>query len=502
MKPRQGIFISVVFLLFLLITLYFGYLSDDAFISFRYAKNFVEGNGLVYNSGEKVEGYSNFLWVLICSIPILLNLDPLIFARIISLASVFGFFFLLYYISKKIFDSKSYYYLISIALFAFSPGVIAWSYSGLETLFFTFLVTMGIAFVLFFIKDKSIHLISLSFLCFLLAALTRADGIIFGAVTAVFLFFAFRKDNRIFKKIIFTAAIFFVMYGIYFLWRYDYYGFLFPNTFYAKVDANHHAFIRGGYYIFKFLRESLANGFLFIFIFYYIYKNYKNIVCLYLNSILLFYTAYIVFIGGDGLGIQRFFVPVMPVIFLLVQAGLENIISDFNVKKVFSYALIFFILFSSLIVTADLRRQPMQILAATKEEFKNYIKVGEWLKNNSSKDEVLAVFPAGIIPYISGLKTIDRYGLNDVIIAHTEISDMGTFTAGHEKANDEYVFSRKPDYVMNTPPTIEKLNWADTSFYGVPYKFYSVPIGKGTCFTNYGKFMSGDLYFNFYKLQR
>ena len=40
------------------------FLLDDAFISFRYARNLLEGNGLVWNPGERVEGYSNFLWVL------------------------------------------------------------------------------------------------------------------------------------------------------------------------------------------------------------------------------------------------------------------------------------------------------------------------------------------------------------------------------------------------------------------------------------------------------
>ncbi len=40
------------------------FLTDDAFISFRYARNLLEGHGLVFNPGEYVEGYSNFLWVL------------------------------------------------------------------------------------------------------------------------------------------------------------------------------------------------------------------------------------------------------------------------------------------------------------------------------------------------------------------------------------------------------------------------------------------------------
>src|SRR4051812_8768436 len=38
---------------------------DDAYISFRYARNFAHGDGLVYNLGERVEGYTNFLWTVI-----------------------------------------------------------------------------------------------------------------------------------------------------------------------------------------------------------------------------------------------------------------------------------------------------------------------------------------------------------------------------------------------------------------------------------------------------
>ena len=40
------------------------FLTDDAFISFRYVRNLLEGHGLVFNPGERVEGYSNFLWTL------------------------------------------------------------------------------------------------------------------------------------------------------------------------------------------------------------------------------------------------------------------------------------------------------------------------------------------------------------------------------------------------------------------------------------------------------
>src|SRR5689334_19781398 len=42
-----------------------GNISDDAMTSMQYAKNLALGNGLVFNVGERVEGYTNFLWVLV-----------------------------------------------------------------------------------------------------------------------------------------------------------------------------------------------------------------------------------------------------------------------------------------------------------------------------------------------------------------------------------------------------------------------------------------------------
>jgi len=61
----------VYLILFLLVVYGFVFLAafepplEDAFISFRCAQNLIEGRGLVYNPGERVEAYSNLLWVLL-----------------------------------------------------------------------------------------------------------------------------------------------------------------------------------------------------------------------------------------------------------------------------------------------------------------------------------------------------------------------------------------------------------------------------------------------------
>ena len=60
-----------------------GHTVDDAYISFRYARNFARGWGLVYNAGERIEGYTNFLWTVLIGIAIRLGLEPIVTAKVL-----------------------------------------------------------------------------------------------------------------------------------------------------------------------------------------------------------------------------------------------------------------------------------------------------------------------------------------------------------------------------------------------------------------------------------
>ena len=61
-------------------------ISEDAYISFRYAYNLVEGHGLVFNEGEYVEGYTSLLWTLLMALPELFNIPVHLFAAYAGLA--------------------------------------------------------------------------------------------------------------------------------------------------------------------------------------------------------------------------------------------------------------------------------------------------------------------------------------------------------------------------------------------------------------------------------
>ena len=69
---------------------YWPFLSDDALISFRYAERLTQGDGLTWNDGERVEGYSNLLWVLLVAGLHRLGIDSLVASRLLGFAGAYG----------------------------------------------------------------------------------------------------------------------------------------------------------------------------------------------------------------------------------------------------------------------------------------------------------------------------------------------------------------------------------------------------------------------------
>ena len=120
------------------------FLCDDAFISFRYVRNLLEGNGLVFNPGEYVEGYSNFLWILeLAAIWGIFGMRPEHAAPFLSVAyTVATIAVMLWWIAKS--PSRHDRGLIawmSLGLLCSSATFAVWtSGGGLETRQFTFFV--------------------------------------------------------------------------------------------------------------------------------------------------------------------------------------------------------------------------------------------------------------------------------------------------------------------------------------------------------------------------
>lgn len=215
------------------------WLCDDAFISFRYAGNLVRGNGLVYNAGERVEGYTNFLWTIWCAIPFRLGLDVEWFA----VASGLFLFALLLWRILSLHRRLAGPGELPIALLgaAVAPDLANFATSGLETCLVALLVLWGYDALLSRRR-------ALAGLAFGLATLSRPDaGLFVVCATAWVLFEDLRirvpaagervRFSPVFSRfegaatLAVSAAVLVVPHLAF---RLSYYGALVPNTYFAK----------------------------------------------------------------------------------------------------------------------------------------------------------------------------------------------------------------------------------------------------------------------------
>ena len=226
------------------------WLSDDAFISFRYVANFVNGHGLVFNIGEYVEGYTNFLWVLELSVFLgLLGIPPEVGATVLSAAFTVATYALVIAMACSTpFRSKRWAIAwTTVFLLAINRTFAVWATGGLETRQFTFFLVFAV-FLAATGKQSARRLTAASFM-FALAALTRPEAMLFGGLAIVWYGATqFRARTLKFSHLLAISLPFTTIVIAHFLWRYSYYGEWLPNTYYAKHVR---PWPRGGFHFYR-----------------------------------------------------------------------------------------------------------------------------------------------------------------------------------------------------------------------------------------------------------
>jgi len=229
------------------------FLTDDAFISFRYARNLAHGHGLVFNPGyERVEGYSNFLWVLVLAVFDSLGLAPETIANPLSLLATVGLWWVVvrFTLRHRPPVGAEWMLLIPPAFLAVSRSVAVWSTSGLETRAFELFAIAGLLRlaeeVETFRAGRSTRRPWASILLGL-AALTRPDGALIafcalGAAIAIFLFApgdaaAIPLGVRMRRGVAIAWPALALIVAQY-AFRLAYYHAWAPNTYYAKVGGH------------------------------------------------------------------------------------------------------------------------------------------------------------------------------------------------------------------------------------------------------------------------
>lgn len=424
---------------------------DDSYIFLRYADNFANGYGLVFNPGEYVEGYSSPLWMFILAGVALINPPdlPLITT---SLSGLLGAATItLYFVcgqrdlppEKKLFAAIPCWYLATNPSFSF------WSWSGMDTALFVFLFSLS--FFLFLEQVTTSKTLFLSGGVFFLAMLTRLDMV---ATLPVYLL-GIVWLNRHQPHTVWQKSCSFLLplslLTIHFLWRYSYYQDLLPNTYYAKVGIPHTILLSNGlnYLVAFLLVYALLLAMALVMPLFLAYSTkrlqWKWGFCW---AVIMTWCGYVLYVGGDHFVLFRFYLPIIVLLTYLFTILIQQImLTAKSARLMFALLLVMFILtgvnmFIYTNYTGGARAKREVHLA------ESWKQVGLWLKQNVPPDTTIAVLTAGAIPYYSQLKTYDLLGLTNREIGKHGKSNLGSWP-GHQKYDTDFIISKKPDYIIH-----------------------------------------------------
>ncbi len=421
---------------------------DDAYISFRYALNLVDGQGLVWNPGERVEGYSNFIWVLLVALGMKLGIAPEPFTFLISIPIQLASLILTYILARVVSGSRSAG-LVVMLLVGLNHSVATFATSGMETplqllefLAVACVITSGLRSGWTTGKTLGLSLL------LNLALLTRPDSVVLTAAALA----AWYISRRGIKAAELTALLlpFTVIFLPYLIWKVVYYGSILPNAFYVKV--------RG--------LSGLAWGlyYLYLFTIYYMLLPYvaaliwrggrlwrDNRQAGIMALFTLTWAAYVVQVGGDFMEF-RFLVPVLPFLMIGIVCVLKGNIADRKLVTALVAAL-FLGTFNNMFTFG---RMFYSYGIETSESLRDHItapgenwmmigkRLGELFEGT---DVTVAVGAAGVIPYYSGLKSVDFIGLTDKVIPR--IGEPFSTMPGHRViAPLEYLYQRGVNLIV------------------------------------------------------
>ena len=443
--------IPVTIIIILVIYAYYNrFLQDDAFISFRYANNLVNGHGLNWNPGESpVEGYSNFLWTLYIAFLFCVNLDPAIYVQVTGLL-LYTITLVIFYKLARLLLADSYLAIFSLIILGLNYTFSSYATGGIETQL-QVVLTLSVA----WIALRSIQAGSLSgsealAVSVLSAAslLTRMDSV----VLVVVFYIGILTHNIIKRKSIYIWLIvpLVFIYIIYTILRINYYGQLLPNTFYAKVSGFDNAY-NGVKYIFSCLwRYGYIPLLLYSFI------NTKKLVSKTkwgktLFAVVVSWLCYIIWVGGCFME-YRFMVAILPyIVIIIVQMVMKPIHRNF--QRILLVVLVALSILHSLTFNGEGNIESVKGL-------NNWILAGRWpavgmtlgkLFGEADSEITIATTAAGAIPYYSNLRTIDMLGLNDAWIAHNGFYENSS-KPGHQRyAPTQYLIDQRVNIVVGHP---------------------------------------------------
>jgi arabinofuranosyltransferase len=347
-----------------------------------------------------------------------------------------------------------------------SPALALWAISGMETALFISLLLVALYQLL---QEEEVtgserRRRYSSLLWLLLLALTRPEGVaVLLTLPIVRIGLWIWRGGEYRQRIpvyVANLAVAIVLFGLYFLWRYQYFGYLLPNTAYVKGSTG--------------LGRIVASVGVYLIPYWLVMFPFASLALMSLSKIELKFSPYtyvlatlLVLTALNGLSWDwmpgyRLALPTTPLILLLAQPQLGGVLNDFrrrdtwqtavNSMLIFAlvcYSLAPFFYTSRLFHRVMANQYDMSIYRWAMEMQTivdgQYVAIGRWLAEHAPEDATVAAANIGAISYLSQLRVIDMFGLTSEKIAHQGMSV-------------EWVLAQEPEFIVVESDTRDELS--------------------------------------------
>ncbi|HEX4418391.1 MAG TPA: hypothetical protein VH165_10855 [Kofleriaceae bacterium] len=539
-------------------SLAYNFVTDDAYISFVFARNFAEHGQLAFNLGQPVEGYTNFLWTFVLGLGMVAGIAPELSSRVLGTVCALATLYVVFRTTERALGRKTAWAVVPPLLLACSSGFACWTSGGLETQLYTLLVAAALdALVAAATVPRALRRVGVYLA---LAAMTRPEGpmvaAVLGAAWGVVRGQAWLADRRAARRVPAAADVaaadgadadpgaaasvatagadadpgavaavtnadvdpsavaamadaataagadadpgavpamadaapsapsappgrrfadeavavawFVALWAPWFAWRWWYYGWPFPNTYYVKAtgpwaspEMPRQMLGNGLYYVWVWLRQTHLLYALPIAAIGLVVVRPRTprfalaVACALFAAV---YLAYAVSVGGDFMGLHRFIMPVFVVAALAVTLGAERIAGGLAHRAsgpALAVALVGGFAITQLGLTrASLRwgnfasdrgiDTPAFLMVYTEDR----AAIGRAMAACFRPDDFSIVGGAGAQPYAGRMRGVDVFGLVSETIAHDEPRIRPR--AGHTKfGSDRVLAAYDPTFVFS-----------------------------------------------------
>ena len=460
-------------------SLVYNFVTDDAYISFVFSRNFAEHGELVFNLGDRVEGYTNFSWTVLLGMLMKIGIPPEYSSRVLGTLCALGTLAVVFRTMQLAIPERrdSPWVAVPSLVLACSSGFACWSSGGLETQLFTFLVVAAVDAVVASVTDP--RAIRRAGWLLALASMTRPEGplvaAMLGLVRASYVghaWYASRKSAHPkpwlgfpLRDELIAAAWFLALWAPWFAWRWWYYGYPFPNTYYVKAAGKWsnpklagEMVDNGYYYLWVWLEQTkllyaspiVAAGLIYV-----RPLTPRFVLAASCAALAIFYVPYAISVGGDFMGLHRFIMPLFVVAAIGLGLGLERLTLLHQLAAaIIAPLVVLAFAVTQIQLTRESVREgntrpdrgidtPAFLIVYTEDR----AKIGQATAGCFTPDDFSIVGGAGAQPYFGRMRGIDVFGLVSDKIAHREPRIRAR--AGHTKwGSDRTLAEYDPDFMF------------------------------------------------------